>query len=104
MSGPLIQLHRMPVVGEQVTCPPDRGHAGYTGKVFFISKNIERNIHGVPYVWVTVTHPGGQRRAVWPSHRLGFNIRHLTRGAPTPTAVPSCRLHIDHELDPKYHE
>jgi len=21
-----------------------------------------------------------------------------------PTAVPACRLHIDHELDPKYHE
>lgn len=100
----LYQLHRMPKVDERVPCPADRGDAAYYGTIKHVSTSICTNIYGVPYVWCSVEHPGGQRRTVWPSHRLGFNLRHLTHVAPTPTAVPACRLHIDHELDPKYHE
>ena len=92
-----------PKVGDIVRCPPDRGSAAYTGTVHFVGKNVYTNIHGVPYVWVTVN-KGNTSREVWPSHRLGYKIEAPVAPAPTPTAVPSCRLHINHELDPKYHE
>ena len=97
----LPQLQRLPKVGEQVRCPPDRGNSAYTGKVWRVGENVYTNIHGVDYVWVTVT-KGKYQREIWPSHRLKFKLG--PGGAPTPTAVPACRLHIDHELDPKYHE
>ena len=78
-----------------VHCPPDRGDRGYTGRVKAVSPHVYTNIHGVPYVWVTVGTLDGKSAHKWPSHRLGYRA---------PTAVPSCRLHIDHELDPRYHE
>lgn len=56
--------------GDTVRCPADRGEPGYTGKVEHVSPNEGTNIHGVPYIWVTVRRPGGHA-SVWPSNRLG---------------------------------
>lgn len=84
-----------PKVGAIVNCPPDRGDRGYKGVIKAVSPNVYTNINGVPYVWVTVGTMSGKSVHKWPSHRLGFRV---------PTEVPSCRLHIDHELDPRYHE
>jgi len=57
-------------VGQIVRCPTDRGDITYTGKVEHIEETVHKNIYGVEYVWVTVAHPSGKSRHVWPSHRL----------------------------------
>lgn len=74
------QLHRMPLPGDRVHCPSDRGDAPYEGTITFLDKTINTNIHGVPYVWCTVRPlPYSHKKVggVWPSHRLGYNIEGL---------------------------
>lgn len=58
-------------VGSVVHCPPDRGEAGYAGKVTAIFPTQCVNIHGHAYIWVEVQRPWGARKTVWPSNRLG---------------------------------
>lgn len=52
-----------------VKCPPDRGDAGYSGKVVHVDHTEHKNSQGSPYCWVTVQHPSGSKH-VWPSNRL----------------------------------
>lgn len=56
-------------IGDRVTYPPDRGDKAGTGKVKHIGTNVQTNIHGDQYVWVTV-HKNGKSCGVWPSNRL----------------------------------
>lgn len=59
------------VYGKQVHCPADRGDPAYMGVVRHVSTDVNKNIHGVEYVWVTVSKVGnGQTSHVWPSNRL----------------------------------
>jgi hypothetical protein len=60
--------------GAHVHCPADRGDKAYTGTVRHVDGTVNKNIHGVPYVWVTVQRIPDRSRHVWPSHRLGFTI------------------------------
>ena len=54
--------------GDTVFCPADRGDPAKTGTVKSVSHNVNKNIRGVEYVWVTVQHVG--HGSVWPSNRL----------------------------------
>ena len=58
-------------IGQIVGCPADRGDVRYTGKVTHIGTEINKSFSGVEFVWVTVEHPNGKSRHVWPSNRLG---------------------------------
>ncbi len=61
--------------GQTVTCPPDRGDKAFRARVVHIGENVQTNIHGVRYVWVSVRRLNGREGGgVWPSHRLGFNL------------------------------
>lgn len=55
-----------------VHCPADRGSPPFVGRVKHVGRDVQRNIRGVDYVWVTLhnrtQHDGG---GVWPSNRLG---------------------------------
>lgn len=53
-----------------VSCPPDRGDAGYVGMVTGVCDKVHVSHQGKPYRWVTVRHPRGTSH-VWPSNRLG---------------------------------
>ena len=58
-------------VGITVHCPPDRGDAGYSGRVTHVTPGPPlKNHDGSEYVWVEVQHPRGTKH-VWPSNRLG---------------------------------
>lgn len=59
-----------PAVLSPVSCPPDRGDDGYTGRVMSVGDTVHHNHQGIPYRWVTVRHPRGSQH-VWPSNRLG---------------------------------
>lgn len=61
------------VYGTRVHCPADRGDPAYDGTVRHIGTDVQTNIHGVKYVWVTVQSITGAQRGVWPSHRLGYS-------------------------------
>lgn len=54
--------------GSQVHCPEDRGDRAYFGIVRHIGTEVHKNIHGVEYVWITVSDKG--RSSTWPSNRL----------------------------------
>jgi hypothetical protein len=59
--------------GQRVSCPPDRGSAGFTGTVR--TENLDQAIvnnhpNGGDYIWVEVMGP--THKSVWPSNRLGF--------------------------------
>jgi hypothetical protein len=60
-------------VGDRVRCPPDRGDPAYIGKVTHLSADHGGTVYGTDqiYLWVTVEHPAGKSRHVWPSNRLG---------------------------------
>lgn len=55
-------------VGDIVRFPADRGEPSGSGKIAHISTDVNKNIHGIDYVWVTVN--VGQHNTVWPSNRL----------------------------------
>jgi hypothetical protein len=59
--------------GQGVDTPPDRGSLGKRGIISNIGTEVHTNINGVRYVWVTVNLD--RHKEVWPSHRLGFNIK-----------------------------
>lgn len=62
-------------VGNRVMCPADRGDRAYWGRITYVGEEVHRNSEGVPYKWVRVHWVGSDGRgAVWPSHRLGFNL------------------------------
>ena len=54
-------------IGEVVQYPADRGNPAGTASVAHIGETMCLNIHGTPYVWVTLAGAG-----VWPSHRIGW--------------------------------
>lgn len=56
--------------GSTVHCPADRGEAPYAGVVRYIGLDVFKNIHGVEYVWITVSRKHGASSHVWPSNRL----------------------------------
>jgi len=59
-------------INQIVNYPADRGESAGTGKIRSMSKTINKNIHGVEYIWVTVQMFG--KSAVWPSNRLQERI------------------------------
>lgn len=67
-----IDKARKLAVGDLVICPPDRGDAGFAGKITRVdtSQKSSRNIDGHEYIGVTVQGPHG--KAVWPSNRLSL--------------------------------
>lgn len=72
------QLNRTPLAGDRVHCPADRGNVPYEGTIAFVGQQVYTNIHGMKYVWCTVRPlPGSPNGGggVWPSHRLGYNLR-----------------------------
>ena len=67
---------KTPTINDRVSCPADRGDKAFGGRVTHVSTDVNTNIHGVPYVWVTVVSADSNRRSsVWPSHRLGYRIQ-----------------------------
>lgn len=58
-------------VGSRVKCPEDRGSPPFVGVVVHIGSIESKNMHGVPYMWVTVRNTYHQR-AVWPTNRLSI--------------------------------
>jgi hypothetical protein len=65
---------KLPEVGQIVSYPSDRGNPPGTAKVQHVGSIVQKNIHGVPFVWVYL----GNGYGVWPSHRLGFKIEDKT--------------------------
>lgn len=69
----------MPAIGDKVICPPDRGDPEGKGVVTAVGNDTYLTaVVAIPYVWVTVKNNRTGNKAVWPSHRLGYNIRGLT--------------------------
>lgn len=58
-------------VGDYVDYPADRGEPGDTGQVASVSQNVNHNHLGRPFIWVEVKYRGINKKAVWPSNRLG---------------------------------
>ncbi len=54
--------------GQCVQCPPDRGDAGFYGKVTSVGAVVDR-VHNSEFIWVEVQGP--HHKSVWPSNRLG---------------------------------
>ena len=58
-------------IGSIVHCPEDRDESAYIGTVTHVSDTVYRNIHNVPFIWVTVrSHFVLGHKEVWPSNRL----------------------------------
>lgn len=64
-----MKVAEVPLLGN-VLCPADRGTKPFVGLVLAVSEEVNKNIYGVEYVWVTVRETNG-RNGVWPSNRLG---------------------------------
>ena len=79
----------LPIVGAQVQVPEDRGEKPYSGKIVGFGVDVQKNLKGTPYVWVTVKHPSGSEH-VWPSNRLGLRVPEFPETPPlkAPRARP----------------
>jgi len=65
---------KFPQIRQIVRCPANRGDSAYTGRITHVGADVQTNISGIRFVWVTVRRSDADRSAVWPSHRLGFKI------------------------------
>lgn len=52
-------------IGDIINFPEDRGNSAGFDKITFVSKEINKNIYGVEYIWV-----GTKKSGVWPSNRI----------------------------------
>ena len=60
-------------IGQILHYPPDSGATGGTGRVAHIGAEIQENLHGVKFVWVSLR-CGNSSAGVWPSNRLGVAV------------------------------
>lgn len=59
------------VIGQNVSFPEDMEKPAGSGKIESIGTEIQKNIHGKEYIWVSVKDNASFATSVWPTNRLG---------------------------------